>query len=36
MAKKKAQGQGLEPCPECGGVECGTPRVPACCPDCGH
>ncbi len=37
MAKKdKAQGQGLDPCAECNGTECGTPRVPVCCEACRH
>jgi len=37
MAKKdKQQGTGLEPCPECGAVECGTPRIPVCCESCTH
>ncbi len=37
MAKKdKPRGQALEPCPECGGTECGTPRIPVCCEACGH
>ncbi len=37
MARKdKAQGQGLDPCTSCGGVECGTPRVPVCCTSCTH
>jgi hypothetical protein len=37
MAKKdKPAGQGLDPCPECGGVECGTARIPICCEVCGH
>jgi hypothetical protein len=35
-AKPKQQGQGLAPCPECGGVECGSGRVPVCCEACGH
>lgn len=26
----------LPPCPECGGVECHTPRIPVCCENCGH
>ena len=34
--KEKPRGTGLEPCPECGGVECGTSRVPVCCENCGH
>ena len=37
MAKKdKAAGRGLDPCPECGGTECGTPPDPVCCGSCGH
>jgi hypothetical protein len=34
--KEKRQGRGLDPCKECGGVECGTPRIPVCCENCGH
>jgi hypothetical protein len=34
--KSKQQGQGLEPCKECGGVECGTSRIGICCTDCTH
>lgn len=26
--KEKPQGTGLDPCPQCGAVECGTPRIP--------
>ena len=37
MAKKdKKQGQGLQACTECGGVECGTVRIPVCCGSCSH
>jgi hypothetical protein len=37
MAKKeKPAGQGLPPCPECGGTECRTSRIPVCCEACGH
>jgi hypothetical protein len=37
MAKKdKAQGTGLDPCAECGGVECGTGRIVVCCTGCSH
>jgi hypothetical protein len=25
-----------DPCGECGGRECGTPRVPVCCESCTH
>jgi len=35
-AKEKPQGRGLDPCPECGGTECGTPRIVKCCETCGH
>jgi hypothetical protein len=34
--KTKPQGTGLDPCPECGGTECGTPRIAKCCENCGH
>jgi hypothetical protein len=34
--KDKPQGTALEPCKVCGGTECGTPRIPVCCTDCGH
>jgi hypothetical protein len=34
--KEKPQGQGLEPCGTCAGVECGTARIPVCCADCTH
>jgi hypothetical protein len=23
-------------CGECGGIECGTPRIPVCCEACTH
>jgi hypothetical protein len=36
MAKSKPQGADLEPCAECNGTECGTPRIPVCCENCGH
>jgi hypothetical protein len=37
MAKKgKQQGTGLDPCESCGGVECGSARVPLCCESCTH
>jgi hypothetical protein len=37
MARKpKPQGQGLDPCRNCAGVECGTGRIAVCCPDCTH
>jgi hypothetical protein len=26
----------LDPCGECGGVECGIARVPVCCDSCTH
>jgi hypothetical protein len=37
MAKKvRQQGNDLDPCAECNGVECGTPRIPVCCEECTH
>jgi len=36
MAKKKQQGQALDPCRKCGGTECGTARIPVCCDSCSH
>jgi hypothetical protein len=36
MAKKRQQGQALDPCENCGGQECGTARIPVCCADCTH
>jgi hypothetical protein len=24
------------PCAECGGIECGSSRVPVCCAECDH
>jgi hypothetical protein len=35
MAAKKKTPAG-QPCEECGGVECGTSRVPVCCSECSH
>jgi hypothetical protein len=36
MVKKKQQGTGLDPCKACGGVECGSSRIPVCCDGCTH
>jgi hypothetical protein len=40
MARKQAAARDttalLPPCEICGGVECGTPRVPVCCEACSH
>jgi len=40
MARKQAEARDAAvPAPECGacgGVECGTPRVPVCCEGCTH
>jgi hypothetical protein len=33
---KRQQGAGLDPCKECGGVECGTGRIVICCTGCTH
>jgi hypothetical protein len=35
MAAKKKTPTG-EPCETCGGVECGSSRVPVCCDSCTH
>ena len=35
-AKPRDTTVALPPCEICAGVECGSSRVPVCCPDCTH
>jgi hypothetical protein len=36
MTAKPKKTPAGEPCEACGGVECGTARVPVCCESCTH
>jgi hypothetical protein len=36
MTAKQKKTPAGQPCESCGGVECGTARVPVCCDSCTH